>query len=259
MNYQVIMINTILLFFFVMQKSYSQISYFSERSWDSNSLSAIVDGDTIVLLRSENCISILNQLDFDGDGNIDVLASENLACGVCNGFEFFFFSQIEDKTFKQSKKFSFCMNYESSFKKHRKKWTVYLFTSDRFCFSDNSDFGEGEGVYTLKNGEVITKKSIAFTDIPAIQQVLIEQLDSISEIQFDLDNDKVPDKIELTFYATKFSTMDINITFSSGKKAKTLSATRRFGILASKTNGKNDLVLDFKDIYYWDGNNYVLK
>ena len=93
-------------------------------------------------------------------------------------------------------------------------------------------------------------------EIPSIEETRVSSFNFINpsenkNILFDLDNDKIVDTIHTSLF-TRWGRLNWQIKF--GNKSKYISEfpVKRIGILNSKTNNVNDLVLDLNQILMWD-------
>ena len=78
-------------------------------------------------------------------------------------------------------------------------------------------------------------------------------------ILVNLDNDKLKDTIYGDYWH-RWGSMNWGIGFGDGKAFnESHEGRKRIGVLSSKTNGVNDIVLDFDDIMIWDGKKYINK
>ena len=73
---------------------------------------------------------------------------------------------------------------------------------------------------------------------------------------YDLDNDGRED-IVWGSYWPRWRLMFLHVKFGNGKSFEGGAGYLRIGILSSKTNGVNDLVVDESTIIKWNGNNYI--
>ncbi|VBB45999.1 conserved hypothetical protein [uncultured Paludibacter sp.] len=80
--------------------------------------------------------------------------------------------------------------------------------------------------------------------------------DKILSLTYDLDKDGKEDKIICSYWARWGRISNWIIKFGNGKSYEGVSSPKRIGIMQTKTNNVNDLVLECSEILKWNGKKY---
>lgn len=219
-------------------------------------LSANVDREKVVIVpeSEERCMAIQEQRDFDGNGTIDALITQVTACGGnCCPDSFFFVSQNLDGKFVVSEKFA-----ESWTGAVVEEWQGKLTVKSTFT---NEGMNTSRPIrrttrYILNQNKAEQVSSEEAKEIPAVAEIRSEQFQSETDkpaFSFDLDGDGKTDKFVTSLWA-RWGRMYWGVEFASGKQvSETTVNCKRLGVLASKTNGINDLVCDIDQVLKWNG------
>lgn len=235
-----------------------KIHYFNN---DTNSiLKAVVDDKVYILIDSTdfepNGFNTELIADFNKNGYNDILI--NYSGGNCCGSQYTIFT-FNGTQFIKTKKFGYDFNKieisESSI--------GYNFVVDVI--------NEGVGNTSFCNNKIETYRLNKKNNLELINTIQENILKAITEIKsadfkdlkdeelylkFDLDGDGKLDKIICSYWERwgRISTWKIN--FSSGLSFSGKSTPKRIGILNTKTNGINDLVIDCDKILKWSNGKY---
>ena len=232
------------------------VENFNENNLGPYKIYAIIKNKKICIKKIEELemcyLDIMYQKDLDNDGNIDAIFSFESACGGnAIGTSFFVVSFIGNGLFKFNyiePKGGFSRNLK--LEQEGENWNIQ-------CKSNGE--WEGTEIFILKKGKIIKKSEVKVGEIKAIFEIKLSEVNSEDEIPFyfDLDSDGINDKIICGFWSRWNSILINRIEFSSGKQTEFNMGCKRFGVLPHITKGINDIVLNNKDVYVWNGLNYV--
>ena len=235
--------------------------YFSE----TNKVNAIINNKTyeVIVSKEDIPITIYRVEDFDNNGFDDALVEIVWATGG-NGFanSYFFISAFPDNKFSVSERFGYDWN-GPEINLIDGEWITTVDESTE-GFDNNLDFSRKIKV-TLANGrykivEEFTKSYLkADIEITSLDfEFDTITFDEIEKMEFDLNNDGYPEKFKCKLWHRwgRFF-----CTIIDGKTKKIINnfsnfGLKRVGILATKTNGYNDLILEHSTIIKWDGEKY---
>ena len=115
--------------------------------------------------------------------------------------------------------------------------------------------------YIFKDDKVVLVEEVKPGRISAIKEVVSADFEKGKKNEiylfYDLDNDKVQDKIYATYWQ-RWDTFHYNITLSCTKLSyESEGAVYRLGVLETQTNGVHDLILNDNNILKWDGQKYI--
>lgn len=199
-------------------------------------------------------VNIVKEMDFDNDGKKDVLLNINDSWGGnCCGSEYIFVSNTGNGKFKISSK-TINSTQEPRFEKWNDFQSVLITHTNEGV--NNQDYKESTYRYIIKQGELMCVEEFKSLEIPSIEETRVSSFNfnkpsENKNILFDLDNDKIVDTIHTSLF-TRRGRLNWQIKF--GNKSKYISEfpVKRIGILNTKTNNVNDLVLDLNQILMWD-------
>lgn len=244
--------------------SYSQspkIEYKHNVNQDSfnHILEATLNGKKTILIAEDDelCLRIIKKADFNKNGFDDVLIEIITACGgTCFANSFMIFS-YDGSSFRKTES----IGYDWNGVEIKIKNSNYLFIIEDNNEGMNTEFPTtATGTYQLKDyeWELIEKK--VPQKIEALKEIQSKDFfdmssDETISLMFDLDNDGKLDEIICSPWM-RWGRMSWKIHFGNGKKIKGEGTPKRIGILASKTKGYNDLVLDIDEQLKWNGSYY---
>ena len=220
---------------------------------------AKVDGvEYRINVPEDQCYSIERQEDFDNDGINEALVRHIQACGGnALGDAFFFIKYLGDGFFTVSATFGDNVWEEPVIEEWEGQKSVVIIDT-------NSGFNNDEPEYTrkryiLKQGNIVCVENSSQQGITAIKEIKSTDFDGddpdqVISLTYDLNGNGQEDVIECTFWDRWGLVMPSIII--DGNTYSTHTGYKRIGILNSRTNGYNDLVLDNNDIYKWNGSVY---
>ncbi|KFC58305.1 hypothetical protein FEM08_29090 [Flavobacterium gilvum] len=240
----------------------NKIQYYltNKNSYENQELKAIINKKTFTLINKKVglCFEIMKIKDFDKDGFEDVLLEIINGCGGnCCGNSYQIFS-YNGTSFKKSK----TVGYD---------WDGIdiLPSPEGFKFIIQT-VNEGAGNTEMCNDKIETYQFKNY-DFELINVVTDKKLDAITEIKasdfegkedkelflfYDLDGDGKKDKFTCKYWARWGRISEWKINFGNGNWYEGTSSPKRIGIINSKTNNVNDLVLDCDEILKWEGKKY---
>ncbi len=222
-------------------------------------LSASVDGKTISIIdTTEHLYLVIDSvLDYDQDNDLDALMiySES-GGGNCCPDAYFLVTNNGNGTFTRS-----AMTEPSYHSPTLEKWkgqnTLLVRTND--AGPDGDDYKETIIRYAVEKGQLKVIEKLETKEIPAIKEIKasgFESVEDVNDLLFDLDGDNIADTIRCSIWE-RWNLLVPDFLFSDGSVYdKNGMSAKRIGILSSKTNGRNDLVLDLNRVYKWDGKAY---
>ena len=117
--------------------------------------------------------------------------------------------------------------------------------------------------FVLEKGEAIKVEEKRRQDIKSIVEMRSEMFasemcsgkDDTHTIEYDLDGDGEKDIISGKLWQ-RWGSILWSVRFSNGKEFSSSEACKRIGVLATKTNGVNNLVCDQDRVLRWNGSAY---
>lgn len=241
-----------------------KIRYSIRQSGDTafgpSALLATLNGKTSILIgkAKKECLSIVEQRDFDGDGYLDALVENITACGGnCCPNRFFFVSARPDGTFAVSDELADSWK-DPVIEKWKGKWSVVIVSNNEGA--NNERPVEYTRRFVLQDGKGIKVEEHRRPDMKAIVEMRSEifKTDDPGEthsFQYDLDGDGKKDTISGRLWA-RWGRILWTVDFANGKTFSSDDACKRIGVLSTKTNGANDLVCDQDTVLHWNGSEY---
>jgi hypothetical protein len=224
-------------------------------------LRATFNGKTTVLIsrKREMCLRILAEKDFDGDGFPDVLVENVTACGGnCCSDTFFFVSPRPDGHFVVSPEFADSWD-DPVMERWKGRWSVVVISNNTGMNTDPPV--EFTRRFVLEAGKPVKVEQHRRQDMKSIVELRSNMFDSKDPeatltLEYDLDGDGKKDAIVSTFWE-RWGSMMWTVKFANGKTFDSNVGCRRVGVLATKTNGVNDIVCDQDGVFCWDGTKYI--
>jgi hypothetical protein len=224
-------------------------------------LLATIDGKSSVLIAQSKgkCLEIVDQRDFDGDGSQDALVEDITACGGnCCPDYFFFVSAQSDGTFAISDEFADSWDLPV-IEKWQGRWSVVV-VSDNEGFNNRDRPVEITRRFVLQGGKAIKVEEQQRKELKAIAEIRSEIFkgddpDETHSLEYDLNGDGKNDTIRGELWE-RWGRILWTVEFANGKTFTSTVGCKRIGVLASKTNGVNDLVCDQDTVLHWNGDQY---
>ncbi|HEV2989466.1 MAG TPA: hypothetical protein VG759_13580 [Candidatus Angelobacter sp.] len=224
-------------------------------------LRATFNGKTSLLIskKREMCLKILATKDFDGDGLPDALVENIPFCGGnCCSSTFFFVSPRPDGHFVVSREFADSWG-DPVIERWKGRWSVVV-------VSDNAGMNTDPPVeftrrFVLEAGKPVKVEQHRRKDMKSIVELRSNMFDSTDPeatltLEYDLDGDGKKDTIVGKFWEI-WGSMVWTVQFANGKTFDSHVGCRRVGVLATKSNGVNDIVCNQDSVFRWDGTKYI--
>lgn len=240
----------------------SSIHYYltNNNSYDSQELNAVVNDKVITLISKENriCLRIEKEADFNKDGFLDILIEIVNGCGgnCCgNSYQIFCYDgQIFRKTVEVGYDWDGIEIAESSI-----GYNFIVQTVNEGL--DNTDMCNHKiETYHLKDYKLELINVIKEKKLNAIAEIITENFkDRENEelfLIFDLDGDGKSDKLTCSYWPRWGRIGSWVIKFGNGTSFLGNSSPKRIGIMNTKTNNVNDLVLECEEVIKWNGLKY---
>jgi len=238
----------------------------NKRDNDSHSQlkGSINDKETIIIsFKDERCFEILEIQDYNNDGFEEVLIETNACGGNCCGNTIQVFS-YNGNSFVETEEVGYDFD---GVELH------YSRTNERLIIVDDQNIGAGnttlcgdeKKTYTFTNSALKVVNVEADNMITALSELksddfLPEENEQKTEITllYDLDQNGVKDKIIAGYWERWGILHNCKIIFNNEELQvdDVIGSPKRIGILSSKTNGVNDLVIECDKILKWNGSNY---
>ncbi len=226
---------------------------------DHDVLSAIVDGKKQVVSKDDGLLSIVKVADFDHDGGKDVLFYSSSGGNCCpNTYALASYQAGQFVVEELADSWS-----DPTFAEQDGQ-SVLTFMSDNEGINDD-DYEATMRSFTVKAGKPVLLEERKDQEIPAVaeyrskqfSQELKDSSDTVSLLQYDLDDDGKPDIINGSYWSRWGRILVENIQFSTGKALELSEVNcKRIGVLETSHNGMKDLVCDASAQYHWDGKTY---
>lgn len=223
-------------------------------------LKAVVHDKTFTLISKDNnqCIDIIKTGDFNKNGYQDALITVVFGCGgnCCgNGYQIFSF---DGNKFRKTK----IVGYD---------WNGIEISESEEDFSFIVEtINEGYGNTEMCNNRTETYRFNGY-QLDLIDTIEEHQLKAINELKssdfegrenqtlslnYDLDRDGIDDLIIASYWERQGRVYSWEIIFGNGKTYIGSLSPKRIGIMDTKTNNVNDLVLECDIILKWNGEEY---
>lgn len=227
---------------------------------ENKELQASINSQISVLISEyeSKCLRIERVGDFNQDGYSDVFIEIVNGCGGnCCGDSYQIFT-YDGKIFHPTLAVGYdwdgveILDSENDFKFNVQ--TVYEGASNtEMCNNKVETFRLNRHVLELVN-TVVDKYITAKPEIRASD--FEERENETLYFSYDLDGDKKNDKILCTYWSRWGRIGSWVIKFGNGFEYTGRSSPKRIGVLSTKTNNVNDLILECGDIIKWNGIEY---
>jgi hypothetical protein len=229
--------------------------------FNASALRATENGKTYQLIDKSKgmCLEVIDQRDFDGNGFVDALVVNEVACGgnCCPG-TFFFVSAFGGGRFELSDEFADSWG-SPVIEKWKGRWSVVVSSTNEGMLNTERPI-EITRRFILESGKAVKVEERKRKDMESIVEIRSEVFDPDKEdethsIEYDLDGDGKKDRITTTFWG-RWGAMFWSVEFADGKKFSSDRGCKRIGVLKTKTNGVSDLVCDQDKVFRWNGREY---
>lgn len=227
-----------------------------ENVFQSNLIFAKKGDRKIKVTKEEKCLLLVDQKDFDGDGDTDLLVEDVVACGGnCCPNSFFVVAYDGNMKFKISE------NFNSSWEGIKvEKW------KDRWSFvatyvragANTLDYYEATKRHILINGKITLVEFFEKEEMKALYNIRAKQFDikkegQVKVFEFDIDGDGVKEKIKCRLW-NRWGVVQCEV--KKGEKILVKVSGKRAGFLKTKSSGFHDIVVNHDVIHKWNGKKY---
>ncbi|MBL0018863.1 MAG: hypothetical protein IPP17_21185 [Bacteroidetes bacterium] len=225
-------------------------------------IAAYHNGNRVVIVdtSAELCLWPQEVRDFDGNGHEDFLVLLSNGCGGnCCGSSYFFISNQGNGVFKRTSSEGWVFG-EPVIESWENTWSVVL-TSNNEGYN-TEDYEEVTERFILRNDSMVLVERHSPTEIEALVELRssafdFESSDEVQEIHFDLDEDGLEDVISCRLWH-RWGRLLTTIDMADGEQPLYDGLpSKRFGVLASMTDGMHDLIGDLDEVFKWNGETYV--
>ncbi|MBA6315687.1 SH3 domain-containing protein [Cellulophaga baltica] len=245
----------------------NKIKYTVNNSEDLHKeLIVTVNGKETVLISfgDESCFDLIEIQDYNNDGYEEVLLESNACGGNCCGNSLFTFS-FNGNEFERSAYIGYYfgemnLNYDQHTNRQfvvetnaigAGNTTLCEDLEETYVF-DHNDFKLIESKGDHKLTTLIELKSSDFLSQEAETDYLT--------IAYDLDGNGVMDQISGSYWERWGILNDCTIVLNNeALEIEAIGSPKRIGVLASKTNNVNDIVIECDTVLIWNGINYEKK
>ncbi|WP_075340589.1 SH3 domain-containing protein [Tenacibaculum agarivorans] len=243
-------------------------------------LLANVNGKEQILINYNEKLNLYIQLqdDFNNDGALDVLLENRKGCYDKGEYSYvshegssYFIMTYDGKKFRRTKEVGKAWNgIEMEMKEEKLHFTIETHAASVYSNTTTLSCDDKEEVFVL-DGYNFKRVSVnqvgkrkAITGVDCINLIENQSIvESRKYIDFDLDNDGHIDQLTLTYNKITKGFDKLDVLFHEYNPNRNIAipkrSIKRLGVLASKTNEVNDLVIDCNEILAWDGEKYKYK
>ncbi len=218
----------------------------------------------ILTIEDEQCFSILEVKDYDYDGLEEILLEFDACGGNCCGNSIMLYS-YNGSEFVPTQKVGYDFD-GIKLKYGKNKIRQFIVDVQHMGHGNTTLCEDEEKTYVFENFQfklIKTKKQHKLKALLELKSEDFEpenimEVDKKLSIEYDIDNNGIPDSIESGYFG-RWGILHDTKVIMNGKELKNeaLGSSKRIGILKTKTNNIHDLVLDCEEIYIWNGKNYV--
>lgn len=220
---------------------------------------AKVDGvEYRINVPDNQCYEIELQEDFDNDGIDEALVRNIQACGGNGiGDSFFFIKYLGDGYFTVSAQFGENVWEDPLIEDWEGQKSVVII--DTNMGYNNDELKNERKRYILKHGNIVCVENSVQQGMTVIKEIKNTDFNNDNpqeaiRMNYDLNGDGVEDTIECTFW-DRWGIILPSIIIDGVSYTSTMGY-KRIGILNSRTNGYNDIVMGNNEIFKWNGTAY---
>ena len=232
----------------------------NEDSYADQELKAVLNNQTFTLIsKDENiCTRIVKIGDFNKNGYNDILIEIIHGCGGnCCGNSYKIFS-FDGQIFKETKTVGYDWDgieiSESSGEFNFIVQTVNEGVGNTEMCNNKTETFRLKG-YDLELIHIVKEQKIT-SMIEVKASDFKDREDEILFLTYDLDGDGKQDTLACSYWERWGRITNWSITFGNGTFYKGTSSPKRIGIMNTKTNNTNDLILECDEILKWNGQKY---
>jgi len=235
-----------------------KIEYFlSEEDHNRETSLKVVVNDEVLTLIS-GCIRIERIEDFNKDGYEDVLIQNVIGCGGnCCGDSYQIFC-FDGNIFKKTKEIGY--DWDGIEISESSNGFNFIVENVYEGFGNPNMCNNTVETYKLSNYEFEIVSTIKDHKLTSITELTSEDFNGKEDgslfLKFDLDNDGLIDIIKCSYWMRWGRIGLWSIKFGNGKVIEGKGSPKRIGVLETKTNNVNDLVLECDEVLKWNGSKY---
>ncbi len=228
-------------------------------------LKATINNKETVLIsfKDQRCFDILEIQDYNNDGYEEVLIETNACGGNCCGNSVLVFS-YDGNTFIETEEVGY--DFDGIDLHYDRNNVRLIVVDDQNIGAGNTTLcGDEKKAYIFENNKLEVARIEADNMITAITEVrssdfikLESEITTKITINYDLDNNGIDDKIIASYWERWGILHNCKIIFNNETLdiEAAIGSPKRIGILESKTNNVNDLVIECDTILKWNGTTY---
>ena len=229
------------------------VTYEGQQYWLTNEQ----DQDAKYSLDFMQSIYLHEQLDLDGDGNIDLLFTATNGGASAIG-RYYVASHLGDHyfTITSAEELYTYGGYELLNQDDGSTHIKFYHSLDGAGSHDRID---GFSTHKLSSGKLeLVSSVVSHAQIPTLMDILSSDLEQVGEktYEFDIDSDGTLDKFLCRYWA-RWGDVICDIQLSSIGLVKHSWGTDHIGVAETKTNGVNDLVIEWVGLMKFDGAKFV--
>jgi len=228
----------------------------NEATFLDQELKAVVNGNVFTLIskKDELCIAIVKTGDFNKNGYDDVLVEIVNGCGGnCCGNSYKIFS-FNGQVFKETETVGYDWDgievSESSVEFN------FIVQTIREGFDNTEMCNDKIETYQLKGYELELINVVEDQKINSIKELKSSDFygkeNKVLYLTYDLDGDGKIDKLICSYWERWGRLTNCKIIFGDGKSYYGESSPKKIGIMHTKTNNVNDLVIECDEILRWN-------
>tara|TARA_R110002153_G_scaffold35124_1_gene104662 strand:- start:534 stop:1349 length:816 start_codon:yes stop_codon:yes gene_type:complete len=228
-------------------------TYEDQQYWLTNEQ----DQDAKYSLELMQSIYLHEQLDLDGDGNIDLLFTATNGGASAIG-RYYVASHLGDHyfTITSAEELYTYGGYKLLKQDDGSTHIKFYHSLDGAGSHDRID---GFSIHKLSSGKLeLVSSVVSHAQIPTLMDILSSDLEQVGEktYEFDIDSDGTLDKFLCRYWA-RWGDVLCGIQLSSIGLIKQSWGTDHIGVAETKTNGVNDLVIEWVGLMKFDGAKFV--
>lgn len=217
---------------------------------------------TIISFEDKECFEIVEIQDYNNDGYEEVLLEQNACGGNGIGNSLIVFS-FNGREFVNS---DYIGNYYGEKRLNFDKNNIRIFVVDyeNIGAGNTTLCKDKKETYIYENFNFKLINSESQNKLNALMELKSEDFipkpSSELSIKYDLDNNGIIDKITSQYWERWGMLTNCEIILNNEIiESGVIGTPKRIGILKSKTNGVNDLVIECDKVLKWNGQKYIEK
>lgn len=249
-------------------QSHQEASYVIDKSQENDRLIATVEGQRYWITNHDDpdrkfdlsdllTLNIEEQIDFDNDGNMDVLISASNG-GAASIPSYLIASHLGGHYFHIStaEKLYTYGDYELLPQADGTTYLKVYYAVDGVGYHERSD---GFGVYSLNYGQVEQIAEVTnHAQIPTVFEVTSAEMakNQNQTFNFDLDHDGIDDQL-ICRYWERWGDLMCDIDLSTAGLLRQNWGADQLGVAETSTNGVHDLIVNWVSLFVFDGSHFA--